>query len=72
MLHACKIGDNSLIGIGAIVLNGAEVSEGAIVGAGAIVTPRTKIPPFTMALGVPATTVYHGFRCTSEGSAQSF
>jgi len=57
MLHACKIGDNSLIGIGAIVLDGAEVSEGAIVGAGAIVTPRTKIPPFTMVLGVPAKVV---------------
>jgi len=57
MLHACKIGDNSLIGIGAIVLDGAEVGEGAIVGAGAIVTPRTKISPFTMALGVPAKVV---------------
>lgn len=57
MLHACKIGDNSLIGIGAIVLDGAEVGEGVIVGAGAIVTPRTIIPPFTMALGVPAKVV---------------
>ncbi len=57
LLHACKIGDGSLIGIGAIVLDGAEVGEGTIVGAGAIVTPRTKIPPFTMALGVPAKVV---------------
>lgn len=57
MLHACWIGDNSLIGIGAIVLNGSEVGEGVIVGAGTIVTPKTKIPPFTMALGVPAKVV---------------
>jgi len=57
VLHACKIGDGSLIGIGAIVLNGAEVGEGTIIGAGAIVTPRTKIPPFTMALGIPARVV---------------
>ena len=57
MLHACKIGDGSLIGIGVIVLDGAEVGKGAIIGAGAIVTPRTKIPPFTMALGVPAKVV---------------
>jgi len=57
MLHACKIRDNSLIGIGAIVLDSAEVGEGVIIGAGAIVTPRTKIPPFTMALGVPAKVV---------------
>jgi len=59
LLHACKIGDNSLIGMGAIVLDGAEVGEGAIIGAGAIVTPKTKIPPFTMALGVPAKVVRH-------------
>ena len=57
LLHACKIGDGSLVGIGAIVLDGAEVGEGTIVGSGAIVTPRTKIPPFTMALGVPAKVV---------------
>jgi len=57
LLHACKIGDDSLIGIGAIVLDGAEVGEGTIIGSGAIVTPRTKIPPFTMALGVPAKVV---------------
>ncbi|MCK4240344.1 MAG: gamma carbonic anhydrase family protein [Candidatus Atribacteria bacterium] len=57
VLHACKIGDGSLIGIGAIVLDKAEVGEGAIVGAGAIVTPRTKIPPYTMALGIPAKVV---------------
>ncbi|MEA1939589.1 MAG: gamma carbonic anhydrase family protein [Candidatus Caldatribacteriota bacterium] len=54
MIHACKIGNNSLIGIGAIILDGAEVGEGSIIGAGAIVTPRTKIPPYSMALGVPA------------------
>ncbi len=54
VLHACKIGDNSLIGVGAIVLDKAEVGEGAIIGAGAIVTPRTEIPPYTMALGIPA------------------
>lgn len=57
VLHACKIGDGSLIGIGAIVLDKAEVGEGAIVGAGAIVTPRTKIPSYTMALGIPAKVV---------------
>jgi len=57
VLHACKIGDGSLIGIGAIVLDKAEIGEGAIVGAGAIVTPKTKIPPYTMALGIPAKVV---------------
>jgi len=57
MLHACKIGNNSLIGIGSIVLDGAVVGEKSIIGAGAIVTPRTKIPPYSMALGIPAKVV---------------
>jgi len=57
VLHACKIGNGSLIGIGAIVLNGAEVGEGTRIGAGAIVTPRTKIPPFTLVFGIPARVV---------------
>ena len=57
VLHACKIGDNSLIGMGAVVLNEAEIGEGVIIGAGAIVTPRTKIPSYTMAMGVPAKVV---------------
>ena len=57
ILHACKIGDHCLIGMGAIVLNKAEVGEGAIIGAGAVVTPRTKIPAHTMSLGIPAKVV---------------
>ncbi len=54
-LHACKIGDGALIGMGAIVLDGAEVGEYSLVGAGAVVTPGTKIPPQSMVLGSPAT-----------------
>ena len=52
--HGCKIGKGSLIGIEAIVLNGAEIGEESIVGAGSVVTPRTIIPPRTLALGIPA------------------
>ena len=48
-LHACEINDNTLIGIGSIILNGAIVGENSIIGAGAIVTPRTKIPACSMA-----------------------
>ena len=57
MLHACKIGNNSLIGIGSIVLDGSVVGENSIIGAGAVVTPGTKIPPYSMALGIPAKVV---------------
>lgn len=53
-LHACEIKDNSLIGIGSIVLDKAVIGKNCIVGAGAIVTPRTKIPENSMALGIPA------------------
>ncbi len=54
VVHACKIGRGSLIGIGAIVLNGAEIGEQSIVGAGSVVTPKSIIPPRTLALGNPA------------------
>jgi carbonic anhydrase/acetyltransferase-like protein (isoleucine patch superfamily) len=54
VIHGCKIGKGSLIGIGAIVLNGAEIGEESIVGAGSVVTPNTVIPPRTLALGSPA------------------
>jgi carbonic anhydrase/acetyltransferase-like protein (isoleucine patch superfamily) len=54
VVHGCKIGRGSLIGIGSIVLNGAEIGEASIVGAGSVVTPNTVIPPRTLALGSPA------------------
>lgn len=54
VVHACRIGRGSLIGIGAVVLNGAEIGESSIVGAGSLVTPNTVIPPRTLALGNPA------------------
>ena len=43
-VHACTIGDNSLIGMGATVLDGAKVESGAIVAAGSVVSPRTVVP----------------------------
>ncbi|MCC3376509.1 gamma carbonic anhydrase family protein [Cohnella sp. REN36] len=57
IVHGCKIGKGTLIGMGAIVLNGAEIGEYALVGAGAIVTERQVIPPYTLCLGTPAKVV---------------
>ncbi len=54
IVHGCTIGDNSLIGMGAIVLNGAEIGENCIIGAGALVTQNKKIPAGSMAFGNPA------------------
>jgi carbonic anhydrase/acetyltransferase-like protein (isoleucine patch superfamily) len=54
MLHGCTIGDNSLIGMGAIVLNGARVGENSLVGAGALVTEGKVFPPGSLIVGSPA------------------
>ncbi|NEU62008.1 gamma carbonic anhydrase family protein [Paenibacillus sp. ALJ109b] len=54
IIHGCRIGTGSLIGMGAILLNGAEIGEYTLIGAGSVVTENTKIPPYTLALGTPA------------------
>lgn len=57
VIHACKIGSCTLVGMGAIVLDGAEIGDYAIIGAGSLVTGGTKIPSGVMALGSPAKVV---------------
>jgi len=57
MLHGCTIGDESLIGIGAIVLNGAKIGKNCLVGAGALVTEGKEFPDGSMILGSPARVV---------------
>ena len=54
ILHACTIGDNSLIGMGAIVLDGSSIGEESIVGAGALVTQNKEFPPRSLVIGSPA------------------
>jgi len=54
ILHSCTVGKNSLIGMGAIVLNNAKIGQNCIVGAGAVVTQGTIIPDGSMYLGCPA------------------
>lgn len=54
MLHGCTIGDNSLIGIGAIVLNGAKIGKNSLVGAGALVTEGKEFPDNALIVGSPA------------------
>ena len=57
MLHGCTIGDNSLIGIQAVVLNGAKIGRNCLVGAGALVTEGKEFPDGSMILGSPAKVV---------------
>ncbi|MBN9249771.1 MAG: gamma carbonic anhydrase family protein [Mesorhizobium sp. 61-13] len=54
MLHGCTIGDNSLIGMGAIVLNGAKIGRNSLVGAGALVTEGKEFPDNSLIVGSPA------------------
>lgn len=54
ILHGCTIGDNTLIGMGAIVLNGAKIGKNCIIGAGALVPQGMEIPDGSMAFGSPA------------------
>lgn len=57
MLHGCTVGDNSMIGINAVVLNGAEIGKNCIIGANALVPQGKKIPDGCMVLGSPGKVV---------------
>ena len=57
ILHGCSIGDEVLVGMGAIILNGAEIGEGSIIGAGALISEGKKIPPGSLVLGLPGKVV---------------
>jgi carbonic anhydrase/acetyltransferase-like protein (isoleucine patch superfamily) len=53
IIHAATIGDETLVGMGAIILDGATVGAQCIVGAGTLLTPGTQIPDGSMVLGRP-------------------
>lgn len=57
IVHACEIGDECLIGMGATVLDGAKIGDQCIVGANALVTQKFEAPPGSMILGSPAKVV---------------
>ncbi len=57
MLHGCTVGDGSLIGIQAVVLNGARIGRNCLVGAGALVTEGKEFPDGSLILGSPARVV---------------
>ena len=57
ILHGCTVGDNCVIGMGAIILDGAVIGEGCLVGAGALVTGKMNAPAGSLILGNPAQVV---------------
>ncbi len=78
MLHGCTIGDESLIGIGAVVLNGAVIGKNCLVGAGSLVTEGKSFPDGSMIMGVPAKVVrqlspeqIEGLRMSAKHYAQN-
>jgi len=76
IIHACDIGDECLIGMGATILDGAQIGDHCIVGANSLVTQRFVAPPGSMILGSPAKVVRQltetellGLRAWAEGIA---
>ncbi|HSA38317.1 MAG TPA: gamma carbonic anhydrase family protein [Methanoregula sp.] len=53
VLHGCRIADQVLVGMGAIVLNGARIGKGSVIGAGAVVREGAEIPEKSVVVGVP-------------------
>jgi carbonic anhydrase/acetyltransferase-like protein (isoleucine patch superfamily) len=53
MLHGCTVGDNSLIGIGAVVLNGARIGRNCLIGAKALIPEGKEIPDGSLVVGAP-------------------
>ena len=54
VIHGCIIGDRTLIGMGAVILDGAKIGSDCIIGAGSLVTKNTVIPDGSLVMGSPA------------------
>ena len=54
MVHGCTVGEGSLVGINAVVLDGAVIGKNCLIGAGALVTGGMNIPDNSLVLGAPA------------------
>jgi carbonic anhydrase/acetyltransferase-like protein (isoleucine patch superfamily) len=54
VLHATLVGDDCLVGMGAVLLSGSKIGAGSIVAAGAVVPEGAEIPPGVIVAGVPA------------------
>jgi carbonic anhydrase/acetyltransferase-like protein (isoleucine patch superfamily) len=53
MLHGCTIGDNSLVGIGAVILNNAKIGKNCVIGAKSLITENKEIPDNSLVVGAP-------------------
>ncbi|MEO0329782.1 MAG: gamma carbonic anhydrase family protein [Pseudomonadota bacterium] len=53
MIHGCIVGDNSLVGMGATILNGAKIGKNCLIGAGALIPEGKDIPDNSLVVGMP-------------------
>jgi carbonic anhydrase/acetyltransferase-like protein (isoleucine patch superfamily) len=53
VVHGCTVGDDVLVGMGAVLMNGVEVGAGSLIAAGAVLTQGTVVPPGSLVAGVP-------------------
>lgn len=54
VIHGCRVDDDVLVGMGAVLMNGVRVGRGSVIAAGAVVTQHTEIPEGSLVAGVPA------------------
>ena len=57
IIHGCGVGDDCLVGMGAVILTGAVIGRGSLVAAGAVVTEGMEVPPGSLVVGLPAKVV---------------
>ena len=57
LLHGCTIGDNSLIGMGSVIMNGARIGKGCLIGANTLITEGKDIPDGSLVMGSPGQVV---------------
>lgn len=79
MLHGCSIGDNSLIGINAVILNGATIGRNCLIGAGSLIAENKIIPDGSLVMGVPGKVIRQlteeqiaGLTRSAEGYVRNF
>jgi carbonic anhydrase/acetyltransferase-like protein (isoleucine patch superfamily) len=71
MLHGCKIGENTLVGMNAVVLNGANIGKNCLIGANSLVTENMQVPDGHLVLGSPAKIIKALDESTQEKFTQS-
>jgi carbonic anhydrase/acetyltransferase-like protein (isoleucine patch superfamily) len=71
ILHSCTIGDNTLIGMGSIIIDGAKIGKNCVIGAGTLITKNKVIPDNSMVFGSPAKIVREVTKEEIEGNEKS-